>query len=207
MNIERIIVGPLAVNCYVISADGTSEALIIDPGDEPEKIIAYIDRAGLEPQYVLFTHAHYDHVCAAKELYDRYKAVMVMHERETLTYEATKQLCVSWGFEPDDFPMPERTVRDGDVISLGGLSFQVIHTPGHTPGSICILAEDVLFTGDTLFKGSVGRTDLPGGDPLLLSRSLTRLSLLPSETKLLCGHSAETSVGNELRDKPFLSSC
>jgi hydroxyacylglutathione hydrolase len=207
MKIEKIIVGQLDVNCYIVSDDTTLEALIIDPGDEPEKIIEYIDKAGLTPLCILFTHAHYDHVCAAKELYERYKAVIVMHEREALTYETTKQQCISWGYEPDDFPAAGRTVKDSDVISLGNLSFQVIHTPGHTPGSICLHGEHVLFTGDTLFKGSVGRTDLPGGDSVLLMRSLKRLVLLSPETRLLCGHSEETSLANEIRYNPFLKQC
>jgi glyoxylase-like metal-dependent hydrolase (beta-lactamase superfamily II) len=207
VNIEKIVVGQLDVNCYIISDDTAPGALVIDPGDEPEKIIEYINRAGLTPHYILFTHAHYDHVCAAKELHDQYKAVIVMHESETLTYETTKQLCMSWGYASDDFPTPERTVKDGDVISLGKLPFQVIHTPGHTPGSICLHCENILFTGDTLFKGSVGRTDLPGGDSLLLLRSLKRLLLLPSETKVMCGHSSETTIADEIRYNLFLKQC
>jgi glyoxylase-like metal-dependent hydrolase (beta-lactamase superfamily II) len=207
MHIEKIVVGQLDVNCYIIADDSKSEALIIDPGDEPEKVIECIDAAGFKPQYILFTHAHYDHVCAAKELHDRYKAVIVMHEDEKPTYLRTKQLCLSWGYEPEDFPAPERTVRDGDIISVGTISFQVMHTPGHTPGSICIHGGNILFTGDTLFKGSVGRTDLPGGDFELLSRSLKRLLLLPSETRVLCGHYSETSIADEMRNNPFMRQC
>jgi len=204
MNIQKIVVGQLDVNCYIVSDDATSEALIIDPGDEPEKIIDFIDAAGLKPKYVLFTHAHYDHVCAAKELHDRYKAVLLMHEQETTTYRMTAQLCISWGYAPEDFPEPERTVKDGDTISVGRLSFTVMHTPGHTPGGICVCGEKTLFTGDTLFKGSVGRTDLPGGDFGLLSRSLERLILLPPETRVMSGHDGETSIAEEMRDNPFI---
>ena len=204
MRIEKIVVGQLDVNCYIISDDAKQEALIIDPGDEAEKIIEYIDTIGLKPQYILFTHAHYDHVCAVKELHDQYKAIIVMHEDEKPVYQMTKQLCISWGYEPEDFPAPERTVRDGDTISIGAISFQVMHTPGHSPGSICIYGENVLFTGDTLFQGSVGRTDLPGGDSELLSRSLKRLLLLPSETRVFCGHGSETSLADEMRNNPFM---
>ena len=204
MNIQKIVVGQLDVNCYIISDDSSSEALIIDPGDEPEKIIEFIDATGLQPKYILFTHAHYDHVCAAKELHDRYNAVIVMHEQEKTTYRRTAQLCISWGYDPEDFPGPERIVKDNDTISVGKISFKVIHTPGHTPGSICILAENTLFSGDTLFKGSVGRTDLPGGDFRLLSESLKKLTLLPPQTRVLCGHESETSIAEEMRDNPFL---
>jgi len=204
MNIRKIVVGQLGVNCYIISDDSSSQALIIDPGDEPEKIIEFIDAFGLQPKYILFTHAHYDHVCAAKELHDQYNAVIVMHEQEKITYRATAKRCISWGYDPEDFPEPERLVKDNDTISMGAISFKVIHTPGHTQGSICILVENTLFSGDTLFKGSVGRTDLPGGDFGLLSQSLKKLTLLLPQTRVLCGHDGETSIAKEMRDNPFL---
>lgn len=204
MDIHKIVVGQLDVNSYIVSDGSNSEALVIDPGDEPEKIIECIDAAGLRPKYIIFTHAHYDHVCAAKELHDRYNAVIVMHEQEKTTYRMTIQLCLSWGYAPEDFPEPERLVKDNDTISAGTISLRVIHTPGHTPGSICIFGENTLFSGDTLFKGSVGRTDLPGGNFRLLSQSLKKLTHLPPETRVLCGHETETSVGVEMKDNPFL---
>ena len=204
MNIRKIVVGQLDVNCYIICDDSNSDALVIDPGDEPEKIIEFIDAAGLQPKYILFTHAHYDHVCAAKELHDQYNAVIVMHEQETTTYHRTAQLCISWGYAPEDFPEPQRLVKDNDSISVGTMSFRVIHTPGHSPGSICLLGGNTLFSGDTLFKGSVGRTDLPEGDFRLLLESLKKLSQLPPETRVLCGHDTETTIGEEIRDNPFL---
>ena len=204
MNIRKIVVGQLDVNCYIVSDDSNSEALIIDPGDEPEKIIEFIDASGLRPKYIIFTHAHYDHVCATKELHAKYNAVIVMHEQEKTTYRMTAQLCISRGYDPEDFPEPERIVKDNDTISVGTISFKIIHTPGHTPGSICILGENTLFSGDTLFKGSVGRTDLPGGDFGLLSQSLKKLTHLPPETRVLCGHESETSIAEEMRENPFL---
>jgi hydroxyacylglutathione hydrolase len=204
MKLQKIVVGQLDVNCYIISDDSMSEALIIDPGDEPEKIIEYVDANGLRPHSLLFTHAHYDHVCAVKELHDRYGAIILMHGLDKATYEMTTRQCLSWGYSPEDFPWPERTITDGETISVGRLSFKVIHTPGHTPGSICLYGENTLFTGDTLFKGSVGRTDLPGGDSELLYRSLKRLALLPAETRVMCGHDDETTMGDEMEDNPFM---
>lgn len=204
VNVQKIIVGQLDVNCYVISDGSVSDALVIDPGDEPEKIITFIDAAGLKPAYIVFTHAHYDHVCAVRELHDRYRAVIMMHDQERPTYRMTAQLCVSWGYEPEDFPAPDRTLNGGDTISVGRTSFKIIHTPGHTPGSICIHGENMLFTGDTLFKGSVGRTDLPGGDFAILSRSIKKLTLLSPETKVWCGHDGETSIADEIRNNPFI---
>jgi hydroxyacylglutathione hydrolase len=203
MRIQKIVVGQLDVNCYIVSDDATAEALIIDPGDEDEKIIAYLDANGLKPVYVVFTHAHYDHVCAVRELHDRYQAIILMHEKELTTYRMTTQLCIPWGFAPEDFPEPEKTVKDGDTVNIGTLSFTIMHTPGHTPGSICIYGENILFTGDTLFKGSAGRTDLAGGDFSLLSQSLEKLMSLPPQTRVLCGHDDETSIADELRENPF----
>jgi glyoxylase-like metal-dependent hydrolase (beta-lactamase superfamily II) len=203
--VEKIVVGQLGVNCYVVHDEGASEAAVIDPGDEFERIADLLDGKGLEPKYILFTHAHYDHVCAAGDLRGRYGASLVMHEDEKETYRRTKALCLSWGFEEEDFPDPQRLVRDGDKIVLGDTAFEVLHTPGHTPGSICLSGAGVLFTGDTLFKGSVGRTDLPGGDTSGLMQSLKRLVALPGNTKVYCGHGDETTIGGELRQNPFLS--
>ena len=204
MHIKKIVVGQLDVNCYIISDDAKSKTIIIDPGDEPEKIIEYTDAEGLKPRYILLTHAHYDHVCAVRELHDRYMADIVMHEEETTVYRMTARRCISWGYSPDDFPGPQRTVKDDDTLSVGTMSFKIIHTPGHTPGSICIYGENVLFTGDTLFKGSVGRTDLSGGNSGDLLRSLRRLMLLPPETRVMSGHYDETSLADEIRGNPFM---
>ena len=204
MEVAKIIVGPLEVNCYVISEPGSPEAVIIDPGDEPEKIIRFVESNGLKPEYIIFTHAHYDHVCAVKELQDRYGAVIVMHEDEMQTYRRTARFCASLGYEPEDFPDPERTVKEGAILTSGRVRLKIIHTPGHTPGSICISAENVLFTGDTLFRGAAGRTDLPGGDFEVLLNSLKKLILLPGQTKVFCGHEADTSIGEEARKNPFI---
>jgi glyoxylase-like metal-dependent hydrolase (beta-lactamase superfamily II) len=132
MNIRKIVVGQLDVNCYIVSDDLNPDALIIDPGDESDKIIEAIDLAGLKPKYILFTHAHYDHVCAVKELRDRYRAIIVMHEMEKQTYLMTARRCMSWGYDAEDFPEADLTVRDGDIISIGSVPLKVIHTPGHS---------------------------------------------------------------------------
>ena len=120
MQIRKIIVGQLDVNCYLISDGPGSDALVIDPGDEPDKISACIDADGLRPRYILFTHAHYDHVCAVRELRDRYRAIVMMHALDRTTYEMTARQCIAWGYDPEDFPVPEKTVDDGDD-----------HNPGH----------------------------------------------------------------------------
>jgi glyoxylase-like metal-dependent hydrolase (beta-lactamase superfamily II) len=205
MMIETIVVGQLDTNCVVITDTGTRDACVVDPGDEPEKISSYIDVNNLRPSHILFTHAHYDHVCAARELRDRYRADIVMHEDEQATYDDTKRLCMSWGYEAEDFPLPDVRVREGDIIQVGNLRFTVIHTPGHTPGSICLLGNGILVTGDTLFRGSAGRTDLPGGNRAHLLHSLKKLMGLPGNTRVLCGHADETTIGIEINTNPFMA--
>jgi glyoxylase-like metal-dependent hydrolase (beta-lactamase superfamily II) len=206
MNIQKIVVGQIDVNCYVVSDDSKSEAMIIDPGDEFERIGDLIDSMDLIPKYIVFTHAHYDHVCAVKELKDKYNALIVMHEDEQTVYHKTKHLCISWGYEPEDFPPPDLLVRENDTIQLGRIAFKVIHTPGHTPGSMCLHCENILFTGDTLFQGSVGRTDLPGSNTKQLRSSLKKIASLPLDTKVNCGHGKETTIGEEIKHNPFLIS-
>ncbi|HSB30955.1 MAG TPA: MBL fold metallo-hydrolase [Candidatus Sulfobium mesophilum] len=205
MIIDKIVVGQLDVNCYVVHDEGASEAVVIDPGDEFEKIDDLLKEKRLIPRYIVFTHAHYDHVCAARELKDRYGAAIVLHKDEKETYRMTKTLCLSWGFGEEDFPEPDILVTDGDKIIMGTGAFEVLHTPGHTPGGICLHREGALFAGDTLFKGSVGRTDLPGGDASRLLNSLKRLAAFPADTTVFCGHGDETTIEDELRNNPFLS--
>lgn len=204
MQVNKLVVGQLDVNCYSVS-DDSAEAMIIDPGDEAERIFLMIDKLGLMPRYILLTHAHYDHACAAGDLKDKYGASIVMHEEEGATYLATKDLCISWGYGPEDFPPPDISVADGDSLRVGNIAFKVLHTPGHSPGGICLYGEGTLFTGDTLFREAVGRTDLPGGDMGKLRGSLQRILSLPSDTRVMPGHGDETTIDFERRHNPFLS--
>jgi glyoxylase-like metal-dependent hydrolase (beta-lactamase superfamily II) len=205
MLVHTVVVGQLEVNCFIVSDGKSPEAIIIDPGDDHERIAEVIEKQGLTPRYVVLTHAHYDHVCAAGDLHKKYGIPVVMHEAEKMTYEATKKLCISWGFSPDDFPADFQGVKEGDNITVGSLSLGVIHTPGHTPGGMCLSGGNTLFTGDTLFKGSVGRTDLPGGNTQQLMSSLKKLTALPPDTRVLCGHGEGTTIGNEVKGNPYLN--
>lgn len=204
MDIDLVVVGRLEVNCYLVSSGEGSDALIIDPGDEFEKIQDAINERGVLPRYVVFTHAHYDHVCAAGDLKSSYNVTLLMHEDEARTYRETIELCMTWGFDREDFPPPDRLLREGDLLDLGQTAFRIIHTPGHTPGGICLYGAGILFTGDTLFPGSVGRTDLPGGDSGRLRESLRKLLILPPETLLKTGHGDETTLAREKGTNPFL---
>ncbi len=204
VKIATLVVGQLDTNCIVIADSLTCDACIIDPGDEPERISDYIDANGLKPAYIVFTHAHYDHVCGARELKEKYHAAMVMHADDMTTYDETKRLCITWGYDEEDFPRPDLFVHEGDTVSVGALCFSVIHTPGHTPGSICLFGHGLLVTGDTLFRGSAGRTDLPGGNREHLRHSLKKLGRLPHPTRVVCGHDAETTIGEEVKTNPFM---
>ncbi len=204
MRVNKIVVGQLGVNCFIVS-DESSESVVIDPGDEADRISGMLEQLALKPRFILFTHAHYDHVCAGVDLKDKYGAQIVMHEGEMPTYLATKNLCVSWGFAPEDFPAPDILVKDGDFLKVGSVVFKVLHTPGHTPGGICLYGNKTLFTGDTLFRGAVGRTDLQGGDMEMLRGSLQRILTLPPDTRVLCGHGEETTLGFEREHNIFLA--
>ncbi len=203
MRIETIVVGQLDTNCILIADAAAGSALVVDPGDEPDRIIAPLTAHGLKPSHIIFTHAHYDHVCAARELQELYQCPIVMHAGDGRTYDDTKERCISWGYAPEDFPPPGILAEDGGEIQSGSMSFRVLHTPGHSPGSICLYGNGLLITGDTLFRGSAGRTDLPGGNPADLIRSLKKLMQFSPATRVLCGHGDETTIGRELRSNPF----
>jgi hydroxyacylglutathione hydrolase len=205
MEIHKIVVGQLGVNCFIVGDGKSPEVLVIDPGDEPDRIADFLDSKALKPKVLLVTHAHFDHICAVGDLKRKYGSDFIMHEDERETYGVSRKLCISWGYETEDFPPPDRTVREGDVITVGSLAFSVIHTPGHSPGGICLRCGTHVFTGDTLFNGSIGRTDLPGGDMDTLLGSLRKLTALPGETSVHCGHSEDTTIAEEMRINPFLT--
>lgn len=206
MEIRSIAVGRLAVNCFVVGDSATKKAMVIDPGDESERIIEFIDSTRFRPEQIILTHAHYDHACAAGDLKKHYKAQLLMHEEEAEVYLMTKKLCISWGYEEEDFPQADRLLTEGDTIAIGSLSFRVMHVPGHTPGGICIYGYHAVFTGDTLFAGSVGRTDLPGGSTEKLFSSLRKIIALPPHTKVYSGHGDATTIAEEIQGNPFIKS-
>jgi len=203
MVIKELVVGPLESNCYLIVDEHTKETLVIDPGDEPDRIIDLIHENSLQVKYIVCTHGHFDHVSAVSDIKKETGAPIIIHRDEQEVYRGTRRQAVSWGFELDELPDPDMLVSEGDLLEIGSLKFVIIHTPGHSPGGICLSGEDILITGDTLFAGSVGRTDLHGGDMIELKKSFKRLMSLSEKTRILPGHGPETTIGREKKENFF----
>jgi glyoxylase-like metal-dependent hydrolase (beta-lactamase superfamily II) len=203
MVIKKIVVGPLENNCYIIADEKTKECFVTDPGDEPDRILDLIHEHNLRLKYIICTHAHFDHVAAIPDIKKESDAEVVIHKGDLEIYRKTQEQAASWGFEVDPMPEPDIFVSEGDKISVGDITFEILHTPGHSPGGICLYGEGILITGDTLFAGSVGRTDLYGGDVNQLRSSFRRLMAFPDHIQVLAGHGPETTVGQEKIDNFF----
>jgi glyoxylase-like metal-dependent hydrolase (beta-lactamase superfamily II) len=186
LTIKKIQVGLLGTNCYVISCEISGNTFIVDPGDSPRIISNYISRNEFIPKAIILTHGHFDHLGAVKTLKGELNVPLFMHRSDIPMLEFA------------DIDSADKNLNDGDILELGREKFKVIHTPGHSKGSICLLGDGVLFSGDTLFMSGVGRTDLPGGSSSELEDSLrNKLFILPPETIVYPGHGPETTIGNE----------
>jgi hydroxyacylglutathione hydrolase len=204
MIIKRLVVGPLENNCFIIEDEKTREALVVDPGDEPDRILDLIVDKNLKLKYIVCTHAHFDHVGAIPELKNATSAKIVIHQDELDIYQHTKeQAAALWGYELDPLPDPDIFVSEGAILEIGDIKFEIIHTPGHSPGGICLYGEGIAITGDTLFAGTVGRTDLFGGDIEKLKRSFKKLMALPDEIRVLPGHGPQSTIGKERAENFF----
>ncbi len=197
MIIERLIVGPLEENSYVVFDEKSKDAIVIDPGDEGDRINDLIREKGLKVESIICTHAHFDHVGAVADIKAATGAKILLHKEDVETYGRAKEQGAFWGFNVADLPDPDDFLNEGDEVKAGGLTFKVMHSPGHSPGGICLYGEGVVITGDTIFQGSIGRTDFPGGSIEKLKDSFRRLLELPDETKVYAGHGPETTIGIE----------
>lgn len=194
-------VGRLQANCWLVWENG--EAVAIDPGDEAPRILRALKERDLTLKAILLTHGHFDHILAADALRKATGAPLICHPAETAVLADPAHNLTGYTGAPFALTA-DRTVADGEMIAVGTMSFTVIHTPGHTPGGCCFALEDHLFTGDTLFAGSIGRTDFPGGDPAALNGSLHRLKDLPDDWTVHPGHGETTTLDHERATNPFM---
>jgi len=205
MTIKTLTVGPLAENTYIVFDEGVREAIIIDPGDEADRIMDVVKDNNLRVTMIICTHAHFDHIGATGDIKRSTGAGVFIHGDDLEIFKSARDHAMFWGFEIDDLPRPDGLLKEGDIIKVGKLEFRVIHTPGHSPGSTSLYGEGVVFTGDTIFRDSVGRTDLPGGSPAMLRESFYRLLRLPEDTRVLPGHGPETTIGREKQYNFFIN--
>ena len=207
LTIRRHPVGPYQANAWLAFDEARREALLVDAGAEAERLLAELESAGLALAGILQTHAHADHIAALPEVVAATGATVYLHpDAEPMLHSAEANLSALAGM-PITAPVPYTAVRDGDRLELMGLEVRVYHTPGHAPGSVCyhLPAEAVVFTGDALFQGSIGRTDFPDGSLETLLRGIhEKLLVLPDETRVLAGHMGPTTIGRERAGNPFL---
>ncbi len=205
MRVERILADGFASNCWLILDEETGEAAVIDPSADVSAICDALERTNATLTMILLTHGHFDHIGAADALRDRTGAPLFIHEKDgaMLTDGAANASALFFG-KADTYRPAERLLKGGDALPLGKSLLTVRHTPGHTPGSVCFVAVGSLFTGDTLFSGNIGRTDLPGGSEKEMKQSLKRIAVMPGEYTVYPGHGELTTLSRERQTNPFL---
>ena len=202
--VHTLVVGRLQTNCYILQSDST--ALVVDPGDEPERILRFLTDIAVKPSRIIATHTHFDHVLGVDSIRDKFQIPFLIHHDDLSMLESMQsRVRQIMGFSVPPPPKVDQFLRDGESIAFGEDRVKVIHTPGHSPGSISLVGPRFVLTGDALFNQSIGRTDLPGGDLDTLVRSITeRLFTLDDDTIVYPGHGPETSIGDEKLANPFV---
>jgi len=203
--IKKLTVGPIMANCFILGCEETKEAVVIDPGDETDRILTALEESELKVKYIIDTHGHFDHVGGNKKLKDVTGADIMIHALDAPMLNHLSASAAAWGLSADDSPSPDETLEEGDTITFGDITLKVIHTPGHSPGGISLYTDGYVFVGDTLFAGSIGRTDLPGGDyNTLISNIQNKLFVLGDDVQVFTGHGPETTIGKEKSFNPFV---
>jgi hydroxyacylglutathione hydrolase len=207
--VDSVVVSPFQTNCYIVGCPETKEGIIIDPGDEPERILAVVNSHQLKIVAIVATHGHLDHVLAVKAVKEATGAPFLLPEPDLPIARSAHIQARFYNWLAEPVPEPDRFLQEGQTLTVGRISFQVLELPGHTPGHIALYRADekgggCLFSGDVLFAGSVGRTDLPGGNWEVLQNSMRRLMSLPDETIVYPGHGRKTTIGEERRYNPFV---
>lgn len=206
LSIDHFLVGPMQTNIYLIGCKATGTGAIVDAGGNTDGVLARAEERGLELAKILQTHAHIDHVGGLAAMKERTDAPIYLHEAELEMYNAVEQQGRMFGMQVDQPPEPDAYLEDGDTVELGDLTAEVLLLPGHSPGGIAFLFRDqgVIFSGDVLFAGSIGRVDLPGSDRDQMNQSLARLKKLDDAIRVLSGHGPETTIGQEKNRNPFM---
>jgi hydroxyacylglutathione hydrolase len=203
--IKRLVVGALSANCWIVGTSDTGKGMVIDPGGNAEGILKAIDDMGLDIQIIVLTHGHSDHIAALFDIRHSTGAVVAIHSEDADFLEGRGAFSSMFGISYKTPEPPDRRLHEGDIIEIGKVRFSVVHTPGHTPGSICLLTDKKLFTGDTLFYRGIGTTLMPDSSrPQLISSIQSRLMSLPDDTVIYPGHGRETTIGAERRNNPFI---
>ncbi len=206
MNYEVLSVGPLETNCYIVYCQDSLECAVVDPGAEADRISRLIARKSLKPALILNTHGHIDHIGANKDIKEKFNIPLYIHSADSPMLGNVKQSEMAGFLGVIDSPSADHLLNDGDKIKVGKSFLQVIHTPGHSPGSVSFLGDGFLLSGDTLFFGGVGRTDLPGGSWKDMESSIkNKILTMPDEMIVLPGHGPFTTVGQEKRANPFIT--
>jgi glyoxylase-like metal-dependent hydrolase (beta-lactamase superfamily II) len=205
--IKELAVGPIMANCFIVGCERTKSAVVIDPGDEANKILMALAQSKLTVKYILNTHGHFDHVGGNQKMKDATQAEILIHKADAPMLGMLSSFGASFGLNVDNSPPADRTIDEGDKITFGDITLKVIHTPGHSPGGVSFYTDGIVFVGDTLFAGSIGRTDFPGGDfNTLISSIKNKLFPLGDEVRVYTGHGPSTTIGEEKRYNPFLLS-
>ncbi|MEA1881597.1 MAG: MBL fold metallo-hydrolase [Candidatus Marinimicrobia bacterium] len=205
LNVETVVTGPFQENSYISWYPGSPDAILVDPGDDDPLIIQALGSHNLVPIAIINTHAHLDHIGAVQPLKEKYQIPFYLHEDEKFILDTYEMTCRMFGMPPRKAPTVDTWFKGETKISIGGFHFNTVNTPGHTPGGTCLEIDNHLFVGDTLFRGSVGRTDLPGGDWTTLKSSLVHLVKSVKHDQIVhSGHGADTTLEFEIKENPFL---
>jgi hydroxyacylglutathione hydrolase len=203
--IKTLALGPIMANCFIVGCENTKSAVVIDPGDEVTKILMSLADSKLTVKYIINTHGHFDHVGANKRLKDATGAPILIHKSDADMLAQVSLSAMAFGMSGENSPPADRTIEEGDKITFGDITLTVLHTPGHSLGGVSLCGGGVVFVGDSLFAGSIGRTDFPGGDyDTLITSIKTKLFPLGDDVVVYSGHGPATTIGREKRFNPFL---
>lgn len=204
LTVRQLTVGPLEENCWLLADPESGDAVLVDPGDEAPRLLEAVEASGCALRAIWLTHAHFDHVGGVMGVLRATDVPVYLHDADRVFYDSAAQAAARWGLTVETPTAPTVPVAEGDVMSLGAYRFDVWHVPGHAPGHVAFIGHALCVSGDVLFAGSIGRTDLPLCDPAAMHQSLARLATLDAGTRVLPGHGVTTTIGRESATNPFL---